>query len=121
MVAVGVLVYAAVAALCRPLTLPALAAVLLVGVPLAWYGVRRRPVAATPVGRSSVAAWGGIGAVVVMVELALLAGPNDLTWPTLSTLLDPVLATYPGRVVGYLLWLGAGVWLVRRVTSRVAA
>ncbi len=114
MVAVGVLVYAGVAALCRPLTLPALGAVLLVGVPLAWYGVRRRPVTLAPVGTSSAAAWGGVGAVAVTVELALLAGPDDLTWPTLSTLLDPVLATYPGRVAGYLLWLGAGVWLVRR-------
>jgi hypothetical protein len=113
-VAVGILVYAGAAALCRPLTLPASVAVLLVGAPLAWYGVRRSPVACAPVGAPSVAAWGGVGAVVVAAELALLAGPNDLTWPTLSTLLDPVLATYPGRVVGYLLWLGAGVWLVRR-------
>jgi hypothetical protein len=113
-VAVGVVVYAGLAALCRPLTLPALGAVLLVGVPLAWYGVRRRPVELAPVGTSSVAVWGGVGAVVVTLELALLAGPNDLMWPTLSTLLDPVLATYPGRVLGYVLWLGAGVWLVRR-------
>jgi hypothetical protein len=34
--------------------------------------------------------------------------------PTLSTLADPVLGTYPGRVIGYLLWLGAGLWLVSR-------
>jgi hypothetical protein len=32
----------------------------------------------------------------------------------LSTLADPVLSTYPGRVLGYLLWIGLGVWLVRR-------
>ncbi|GAA1040609.1 hypothetical protein GCM10009557_62350 [Virgisporangium ochraceum] len=114
MVGLGILGYAGVAAFCRPLTLPALVAVMLVGVPVAWYGMRRRPAVTAPVGTPSVAVWGGLGAVVVAVEVALLAGPNDLAWPTLSTLLDPVLATYPGRVVGYLLWLGAGVWLVRR-------
>jgi hypothetical protein len=108
-----VVAYALAAAFCRPLTWPALAAVLLVGVPLVWYGVRRRPVVPGVDGRS-VAVWGGVAAVGVTLELALRFGPNDLAWPTLSTLVDPVLDTYPGRVAGYLLWLGAGVWLVRR-------
>src|SRR5262245_38921595 len=78
--------YAIAAALCRPLTLPALAVVVLAGVPLAWYGIRRRPASSAPVpGRRSVAVWGGIAAVGVTAELALRLGPNDLTWPTLST------------------------------------
>jgi hypothetical protein len=120
MVVLLVLAYAPAAALCRPLTRPALAAVLLAGVPLVWYGMRgrgrpsRRAPAAPVAGRRSVAVWGGLCAAGVAVELALRLGPNDLTWPTLSTLLDPVLATYPGRVAGYAVWLGAGVWLVRR-------
>jgi hypothetical protein len=108
-----IVAYALVAALCRPLTWPALAAVLLVGVPLAWYGVRRKP-AVPAVGGRSVAVWSGVAAVGVTLELALRLGPNDLAWPTLSTLLDPALETYPGRVAGFALWLGAGAWLVRR-------
>lgn len=34
--------------------------------------------------------------------------------PTLSTLLDPALEHWPLRVVGWLVWLGAGWWLVSR-------
>src|SRR5689334_12111246 len=110
----AVVVYALVAALCRPLTGPALAAVLLAGVPVAWFGVRKQPPVPPPPDRRSVAVWGAIAAAGITLESALRFGPNDLAWPTLSTLLDPALATYPGRVAGYLLWLGAGLWLVRR-------
>jgi hypothetical protein len=39
---------------------------------------------------------------------------NDLSHPTLSLLLDPVLETYPGRVAGWIAWLGVGRWLVTR-------
>ncbi|MFI6954324.1 hypothetical protein ACIBJI_12710 [Nocardia sp. NPDC050408] len=39
--------------------------------------------------------------------------PSDLH-PTLSTLLDPALEHWPLRVVGWLVWLGAGWWLVSR-------
>jgi hypothetical protein len=112
-----VVAYALAAAFCRPLTLAALAAVLLVGVPVVWFGVRARPVVPAVSGRT-VAVWGGVAAVGVTLELALRLGPNNRAWPTLSTLLDPVLETYPGRAVGYLLWLGAGVWLVRRGRRR---
>jgi hypothetical protein len=111
---VAVLAYASVAALCRPLTYPALAAVLLAGLPLCWVGIRRRPQRAEAVGGRSVVVWAGIAAVAGAFELALRLGPNDAAYPTLSTLADPVLATYPGRVAGYALWLGAGLWLVRR-------
>jgi hypothetical protein len=109
----GVTAYALVAAVCRPLTGPALGAVLLAGLPLCWFGLKRTP-AAEPVRAGSAMLWLGIAAVAVAFELALWLGPNDLDHPTLSTLADPVLATYPGRVAGYLLWLGAGVWLVSR-------
>jgi len=112
--AAAVLAYALVAAACQPLTWPALVAVLLPGVPLVWLGLRREPPGGTPLGRRSVAVWLGIVAVGAAGELALRLGPNDLTYPTLSTLADPALATYPGRVAGYLLWIGTGLWLVRR-------
>jgi hypothetical protein len=110
----AVLAYALVAAVCRPLTEAALVAVLVVGVPLCWVGVRRRPRRAEPVGRRSVVVWSGLGVLAGAVELAVFLGPNDTAHPTLSTLADPVLATYPGRVAGYLLWISAGLWLVSR-------
>jgi hypothetical protein len=113
-VAAAVVGYATVAALCRPLTGPALLAVLAAGVPLLWLGVRRRPRSAPPVGTRSAAVWLGIGSAVGAFELGLRLGPNDTAHPTLSTLADPVLATYPGRVLGYVLWLGVGAWLVSR-------
>ena len=113
-IAGGVLAYAAVAALCRPLTEPALAAVLLAGLPLCWVGLRRRSRRAEPVGGRSVAVWLGLGVVAGGFELALRLGPNDDAHPTLSTLADPLLATYPGRVVGYAGWLAAGLWLASR-------
>ncbi len=106
--------YALLAALCRPLTGPALVAVLVAGLPLCWIGVRRRPRRAGPVGRRSAAVWLGLAASAVAFELALWLGPDDEAHPTLSTLADPVLSTYPGRVLGYLLWLGSGLWLASR-------
>lgn len=106
--------YALVAALCRPLTDPALVAVLVAGTPLVWFGVRRRPRFAQPVGMRSAAVWLAVGGVAAAGELGLWLGRNDLTHPTLSTLADPALSTYPGRVLGYLLWVGLGAWLVTR-------
>lgn len=114
-VVIGAIVaYALLAAVCRPLTGPALVAVLVAGVPLCWLGVRRRPRRAPSVGRRSAAVWLGWGGLAVAFELAVWLGPDDPAHPTLSTLADPVLSTYPGRVLGYLLWVGAGAWLVSR-------
>lgn len=113
-VAAAVLAYALVAALCRPLTGPAVGAVLIAGLPLCWIGVRRRPRRAEPVGGRSAAVWLGVGALAAAFELGVWLGPDDAAHPTLSTLADPLLSTYPGRVLGYLLWLGAGLWLVNR-------
>jgi len=109
-----VMTYVLLAAACRPLTGPALAAVLVAGVPLCWLGVRHPPRHAPPVGGRSAAVWLGLLALGVAVELGLWLGPDDLAHPTLSTLADPILNTYPGRVLGYSLWVGSGVWLVNR-------
>jgi len=106
--------YALLAALCRPLTGSALVAVLVAGTPLFWFGVRNRPRFARPVGARSAAVWLGVGGVTAACELGLWLGPNDRTHPTLSTLADPALSTYPGRVLGYLLWVSVGAWLVSR-------
>jgi len=109
-----VVAYALVAALTRPLTGAALVAVLVAGAPLCWAGVRRRPLRAEPVGARSAAVWLGVGGLAGAFELGVLLGPDDAAHPTLSTLADPALSTYPGRVIGYLLWVGAGLWLVSR-------
>ncbi|MGW4943302.1 hypothetical protein ACWEOZ_17150, partial [Actinoplanes sp. NPDC004185] len=77
-------------------------------------GVRRRPRPAPPLGVRSAAVWLGLLALGVAFELGLWLGPDDLAHPTLSTLADPVLGTYPGRVLGYGLWVGSGLWLVNR-------
>jgi hypothetical protein len=113
-VIITVVAYALVAAACRPLTGAALGAVLVAGVPLCWAGVRRRPRRAEPVGGRTVAVWCGLGVLAGLFELGVWLGPDDAAHPTLSTLADPVLSTYPGRVIGYLLWVGAGLWLVSR-------
>jgi hypothetical protein len=110
----GIGVYALVAAVCQPLTSSASVAVLVAAVPLCWFGVRRPPRRAPPVGRRSVGVWFGIGGLAGALELAIWLGPDDHAHPTLSTLADPLLQTYPGRVLGYLLWAGLGVWLVSR-------
>lgn len=110
----AVVAYALVAAACRPLTGAALGAVLVAGVPLCWFGVRRRPRRAEPVGGRSVAVWLGLGGLAAAYELGVWLGPDDAAHPTLSTLADPLLSTYPGRVLGYLVWVGAGLWLVSR-------
>jgi hypothetical protein len=106
--------YALLAAVCHPLTGSALVAVFVTGIPLCWLGVRRRPRHAESVDRRSAVAWLGLGGLAAAFELGLWLGPDDATHPTLSTLADPVLSTYPGRVLGYLLWIGSGAWLVTR-------
>jgi hypothetical protein len=58
--------------------------------------------------------WLGLAGLAAAFELGLRLGPDDAAHPTLSTLADPVLSTYPGRVLGYLLWIGSGAWLVTR-------
>jgi hypothetical protein len=110
----AIVAYALLAAGCRPLTGPALVAVLVAGAPLCWLGVRRHPRRARSVGARSAAVWLGLGGLAATFELGLWLGPDDTAHPTLSTLADPVLSTYPGRVLGYLLWVGSGVWLVSR-------
>jgi cation transporter-like permease len=110
----AVVAYALVAALCRPLTYAALGAVLVAGVPLVWIGVRREPRRAVPVGGRSAALWLSLAGLGAAFELGVRLGPDDVAHPTLSTLADPLLSTYPGRVVGYLVWVGAGLWLVSR-------
>jgi len=61
-----------------------------------------------------VAPWVGLAGVFATWEATALLWGNDAAHPTLSLLLDPVLATYPGRIAGWIAWLGVGRWLVIR-------
>jgi hypothetical protein len=105
----AVAAYAAVAACARPLTAPAAVAVILPAVVFVAVAVRRRRPPRVGLARRHVAPWVLLGVLLAAREVAGLA------WgPTLSLLLDPVLDTYPGRLGGWLVWLGAGRWLVTR-------
>ena len=106
--------YALLAALCRPLTLPAALAVLLPGLVLVALRVRRAPASRPGVPRAAVAPWMALLLAAGAWELVAVLWGDDADHPTLSLLLDPVLDTYPGRLAGYLGWLAAGRWLVTR-------
>ncbi|MGD9530017.1 hypothetical protein [Pseudonocardia sp.] len=106
--------YALVAALFRPLTLPAAVAVLAAGAVLLVVRARRPVGPHRPVPRAAVVAWAALLAAGALWEAVATAWGNDADHPTLSLLLDPVLDTYPGRLAGYLAWLTTGRWLVNR-------
>ena len=106
--------YALLAAVARPLTLPAAGAVLVPGLALLWWGTRRVPNRSLLAGRATAVTWYGLGAVFCVWELVALFTGNDVAHPTFSILADPFLDTYPGRIAGYVLWLSTGAWLVTR-------
>ncbi|MEU3452987.1 hypothetical protein ABZ671_05200 [Micromonospora sp. NPDC006766] len=110
----AVIGYALIAAVARPLTGPAAAAVLLPGAVLLVVGLRRVPDRLRRVGPRAAVTWLGLGVLFCLWELGALLSGNDEAHPTFSILTDPLLDTYLGRVVGYLLWLGTGAWLVTR-------
>jgi len=47
-------------------------------------------------------------------ELTAALWGNDSAHPTFSLLVDPILDTYPGRLLGWFGWLATGRWLVTR-------
>jgi hypothetical protein len=74
------------------------------------------PASAPPAG---AVAWAVVFVALALWELAALLLQPSLTtdsWahPTISVLLDPILATHLGRSVVLSLWLGSGWWLLRR-------
>ncbi|GAA1797665.1 hypothetical protein GCM10009682_19150 [Luedemannella flava] len=93
------------------------ALVAVVGVVMCWLGpsgrLGRRSVAGRPSGRGALL-WLVPLLLVGLVELYAFSRQADVAYPTLSLLADPVLGTYPGRVVGCLGWLVGFWWLARR-------
>ena len=107
--------YAVLAAFCRPLTASAAVVVLLPGAALLVLAAWRCETPGRLVcSRRSVLPW----VVLVLLfggwELTAALWGNDSAHPTFSLLLDPVLDTYPGRLLGWLAWLGVGRWLMTR-------
>lgn len=91
-------------------------AVLLFGGLLVWLGASGRlPGRAAPRRLSGAAAWWLVPTLfLALVELVNFLFGSTYPHPTLSVLLDPVLARYPARAAAYFAWL-AGLWgLVRR-------
>jgi hypothetical protein len=110
-----IFLYAVLAALCRPLTAPAAVVVLLPGVALlALTTWRRVPPRRAGYPRRCVVPWVVLTLLFGGWELTATLWGNDSAHPTFSLLLDPVLETYPGRLLGWLAWLGVGRWLVTR-------
>jgi hypothetical protein len=108
--------YALIAAVFEPLTVPAAVAVLMPGVLLLALRATRpvRPLPSGAVSPEAVALWLALVAAGAAWWLVAFLWGNDPQHPTLSLLLDPVLQTYPARVLGYAVWLAAGRWLVTR-------
>jgi hypothetical protein len=106
--------YAMLAGLCRPLTVEAAAAVALPAIPLVVLAAHRRPRPRVVLAGRHRAPWAGLVVLFAAWEATAALWGDDAAHPTLSLLLDPVLATYPGRIVGWIAWLGLGRWLVTR-------
>lgn len=110
-----ILLYAVLAALCRPLTATAAVVVLLPGAALvALAAYRRAPRRRAGSSRRYALPWVVLALLFGGWELIAAFWGNDDAHPTFSLLLDPVLETYPGRLLGWLAWLGVGRWLVTR-------
>jgi hypothetical protein len=122
MVLLGGLVYAVLVAGFVRYSLPATLGVwapAAAGVAVAW----RRPTGdgpdPVPVPAAGAAVWAVVFVALALWELAALLLQPSLTttsWahPTISVLLDPILATHLGRTVVLSLWLASGWWLLRR-------
>jgi hypothetical protein len=106
--------YAALAALCRPLTLLSAVAVALAAIALVAPAAHGQPPLRSVRRGWDAAPWVVLAMLLAAWEITAVLWGDDAAHPTLSLLLDPVLATYPGRVAGWLAWLGLGRWLVTR-------
>lgn len=87
-----------------------------IGAALCWLGISGRlPKRPVPTGLGARAAWWLVPALLLaLTELTDFLFGSTVAHPTVSLLLDPLLAGEVGRALGYLAWLG-GFWgLIRR-------
>jgi hypothetical protein len=121
----GVALYAVVAGSMQPYSWPMTVAVVLpaaAGLVLAWRGpLREGPVPPKP-GRTAALAWWAVLVVGGLWELtALLMQPSidvgSAAHPTISFLMDSVLASPAGRMLTIALWLALGWFLLAQAPS----
>lgn len=109
--------YSLIAGSFARLTVPAEIATLLPGAALVWYALRPTtahfPAAAPFTGRNAMA-WAAVGVAFGIWELYAAARGSTHAHPTLSILMRPLIDPPPARAAGYVAWLLAGVWVVRR-------
>jgi hypothetical protein len=89
-----------------------------IAVAVAWRGAERET-SELPLTRRGALEWAGVFVAIALWELTnLLLQPSFRTdshaHPTMSVLMDPILATHPGRSVTLALWLGVGWFLLER-------
>ncbi|MGH3814797.1 MAG: hypothetical protein ACRDUV_20520 [Pseudonocardiaceae bacterium] len=85
-----------------------------VAVVLVASGRLARTGAARPVTVRAAAAWLVLAVVFTVLELVALFTGSRPEFPTISHLLGPEFVDSTVRLVGYIAWLCAGYWLVRR-------
>jgi hypothetical protein len=96
----------------RPFTWPAMVSTALGGTVIFGLAARHGPrAAATRVSRAGLVAWSVWLAAATGWELWALSLHPRSTHPTISSLLNSVLASHPGRSVAVLAWLALGCWL----------
>ncbi|MEV4622693.1 hypothetical protein AB0J74_28770 [Asanoa sp. NPDC049573] len=113
-VTVLIAAYAFIAAVARPLTLPATATVLVPGLALVVWGARRTPRKIVKTTRATVVIWFTLLGAFCVWEVVAFGWGNDQAHPTLSLAFDPVLENYAARVIGYVIWLSTGAWVASR-------
>ena len=109
--------YSLIAGTFRRLTFPAEFATLLPGAALVWYALRPTTAhfpAPAPFTRRDALAWTAVAVAFGIWELYAALRGSTHAHPTLSILLGPTIDPPPARAAGYVAWLLAGVWVVRR-------
>ena len=116
-IVIGAIAYAAVAGSFRLLTAPAELATFAAGSLACWLALRkdcRRFPSPDHVDGKGALAWGAVLVAFGVWELYADFRGSTPAHPTLSILMGPVIAPPENRAIGYLVWLGAGMWVVRR-------
>ena len=108
---------AVILAVAPSFTWPAVVTVLAVGAVVAWAGlVRPLSPDVRPVAWLQALPWIRLGLFLCVWEVWNFTAGNNDHFPTLSSLLDPVVADPLGRLAVVVLWMSSGAWLLRRAS-----